>query len=218
MKLRITRRDALRASAAGSRGVAASGAAHALFEAGGGAILPAQLQSALRASVEHEASRLLTRAGLIESGATTTTARLLEGGAAKEIVSQSARAAGRQILRGVGAAAGAGAVIDGGWALVQAIGRVRRGVMTQRQAAAFVVREASTGAAATAAGATAAVLLVALTGGVAAPAIFLVGAAASVGAKVGLDRWLDGRPSPLEVQGTPAGALAEPSPSPSPIS
>ena len=65
--------------------------------------------------------------------------------------------------------------------------------MTQRQAAAYVVREASTGAAATAAGATAAVLLVALTGGVAAPAVFLVGAAASLGAKVGLDQWLGGR-------------------------
>jgi hypothetical protein len=217
MKFRITKRDALRASAAGSRGVAASGAAHALFEAGGGAILPAQLQSALRASVEHEASRLLTGVALIESGATTT-ARLLEGGAAKGIVSQSARAAGRQILRGIGAAAGAGAVIDGGWALVQAIGRVRRGVMTQRQAAGFVVREASTGAAATAAGATAAVLLVALTGGVAAPTIFLVGAAASVGAKVGLDRWLDGRPAPLEVKDAAEGPLAESPASPSPIS
>ena len=62
--------------------------------------------------------------------------------------------------------------------------------MTRREAATHVAREASTGAAATAAGATAAVLLVALTGGFAAPAVFDVGAAASVVANAVLDRWL----------------------------
>ena len=77
---------------------------------------------------------------------------------------------GDRILRSVGAAAGAGAAIDGGWALVHAVRSVRRGSMTQREAVVHVVREATTGAAATAAGASAAVLLVALTGGVAAPA------------------------------------------------
>jgi hypothetical protein len=93
----------------------------------------------------------------------------------------------------VGAAAGAGALIDGGWALVQVVGRVKRGVMTRRQAVGHVAREASTGAAATAAGTAAAVLVVALTGGIGAPAVFLVGAAASLGAKAGLDAWLAAR-------------------------
>jgi hypothetical protein len=191
MKLRITRRDAVRGGVAGAQGVAARAAAHALFEAGGRALLPAPVQSAVRVAVEREASRVLAGVGVLESGATTS-ARLLEGGAARA-AAQTVRAASRQVLRSVGAAAGAGAVVDGGWALVKAIRRVRRGSMTQRQAAAYVAREASTGAVATAAGATVAVLLVALTGGIAAPAVMLVGAVASVGAKAGLDRWLDGR-------------------------
>jgi hypothetical protein len=146
----------------------------------------------VRTAVEREASRVLAGVGVLESGATTS-ARLLEGGAARAAAMQTARAAGRQILRNVGTAAGAGALIDGGWALVQAVGRVRAGTMTQREAARHVAREAATGAAATAAGTTAAVLLVALTGGVAAPAVFVVGAAASLGAKAALDRWLHAR-------------------------
>jgi hypothetical protein len=200
MKFRVTRRDALRGSVAGTQGHAARCAAHALFEAGGRAVLPAPVQSAVRVAVEREASRVLAAVGVLESG-TTSAARMLEGGAARTVAGQTARAAGRQILRSVGAAAGAGAVIDGGWALVQAVRGVRRGSMTRREAAEHVAREAATGAVATAAGATAAVLLVALTGGVAAPAVFLVGAAASVGAKAGLDRWLHARlPGQVEVR------------------
>ncbi len=174
MRFRVTRRDAIRGSVAGTQGHAARVAAQALFEAGGSAVLPAQVQSAVRIVVEREASRVLAGIGLLESGATGA-ARMLEGGVGRTAAMQTARAAGRQILRSVGAAAGAGAVIDGGWALVQAVRGVRNGSMTQREAAKHVAREASTGAAATAAGATAAVLLVALTGGIAAPAVFLVG-------------------------------------------
>jgi hypothetical protein len=148
------------------------------------------VQSAVRVAIERESSRVLAAVGLLESGAAT---QMLESGAARAAAVQTVRAASRQILRSLGTAAGAGAVIDGGWALVQAVRRVRRGTMTHREAAALVAREAATGAAATAAGTTAAILLVALTGGVAAPAVFLVGAAASVGAKAGLDRWLDAR-------------------------
>jgi hypothetical protein len=189
MKFRVTGRDALRGTVAGTQGHVTRAAAQALFEAGGRTILPAPVQSAVRVAVEREASRVLAGVGLLESGAAAT-AQVVEGGAARAVAVQTARAAGRQVLRSVGAAAGVGAVIDGGWALVQAVRAVRRGSMTQREAAAHVAREATTGAAATAAGATAAVLLVALTGGVAAPAVFLVGAVASVGAKAGLDRWL----------------------------
>ena len=187
---RVTRRDALRGSVAGTQGHAARYAAQALFEAGGRAVLPAPVRSAVRVAVEREASRVLAAVGLLESGATRP---MLEGGAARAAAVQTARVAGRQILRSVGAAAGAGAVIDGGWALVQAVRRVRRGSMTQREAVTHVAREATTGAAATAAGTTAAIVLVALTGGVAAPAVFLVGAATAVGAKAGLDRWLAAR-------------------------
>lgn len=190
MRFRVTRRDALRGSVAGTQGHAARCAAKALFEAGGRTVLPVPVQSAVRAAIEREASRVLAAVGLLESGAAT---QMLEGGAARAAAVQTVRAAGRQILKSVGKAAGAGVVIDGGWALIQAARRVRHGSMTQREAAALVAREAATGAAATAAGTTAAILLVALTGGVAAPAVFFVGAAASVGAKAGLDRWLDAR-------------------------
>lgn len=192
MRFRVTRRDALRGSIAGTRGAAARGAAQALFEAGGRSVLPEAVQGAVRSAVERQASLALAGVGLLESGAATT-ARAIEGGAGRAMVLQTTRAAGRQILRGVGAAAGAGALLDGGWALVQAVRRVRGGTMTRREAAGYVVREASTGAAATAAGTLAAVALVAMTGGVAAPAVFLVGAAASVGAKAGLDQWLHAR-------------------------
>jgi hypothetical protein len=190
MVFRVTRHDAVRGVVAGARGVSARGAAQALFEAGGRSVLPAPVQSAVRSAVERQASIALAGAGLLESGAMRA-AQVLEGGGARAVAVQTARAAGRQIARSVGVAAGAGAVLDGAFALVHAVRGVRCGSMTRREATVHVVREASTGAAATAAGATAAVLLVALTGGVAAPAVFLVGAAASVGAKAGLDRWLN---------------------------
>ncbi len=204
MGFRLTRRDALRGSVAAAKGAAARGAAQVLFEAGGRSVLPAQVQGAVRWAVERQASLALAGAGLLESGATTT-ARTIEGGAGRTVVVLTTRAAGRQVLRSVGAAAGAGALLDGGWALFQAARGVRRGSMTRRQAAGHVVREASTGAAATAAGTAAAVLLIALTGGVAAPAVFLVAAATSVGAKAGLDRWLRPRDAgPIRVVFAPS--------------
>jgi hypothetical protein len=113
-----------------------------------------------------------------------------ESNAARAAAVQGARAAGRQVLRGVAASAGAGALVDGGWALVQAVRGVRAGHMTRRDAARHVAREAGTGAAATAAGTAAAAMLVAMTGGIATPAVFVVAAAASIGAKMGLDAWL----------------------------
>jgi hypothetical protein len=193
-------RDAMRSGVAGAEAVAARSAAHVLFEAGGRTVLPASLQRALRGAVESEASRVLTGltgAGLLESGAasaaSTAATQAAETTAVRVVAAQAVRAAGRQVLRRVGAAAGAGALIDGGWALFHAVGCVKRGAMTRRQAVQHVAREATTGAAATAAGTAAAVLVVALTGGVAAPAVFLVGAATSLGAKAGLDAWLAAR-------------------------
>jgi hypothetical protein len=189
--LLVTRLDALRGAAAGTEAVAVRGAAQALFEAGGRHVLPTTVQNAVRSAVESEASRLLVAdAGkrLLESGGAG--AALTEGGVLRAVAGQTVRRAARQLLRGVSAAAGAGALIDGGWALASAVRRMRAGKMTGRQAAVHVVREAGKGAAATAAGTAAAALLVALTGGIAAPAVFVVGGAASLGAKIGLDAWL----------------------------
>ena len=151
--LRIGRIDAVRAGIAGTRAVAVRAAAKTLFEAGGSRVLPAAVQRAVRGTIEREASRMLAAVGVVE--------RALEGGAGQAVAVQGARAAGRQILRGVSTAAAAGAVIDGGVALVQAIKRVRAGSMTRKEAATHVAREASTGAAATAAGTAAAAMLVA---------------------------------------------------------
>ena len=193
----ISRADAMRASVAGAKAVSVRSSAEVLFQAGGQRVLPAAVQTVVRGAVAREASRILGAKGLghavLEAGATTTSAGMVEVGAARAVASQAARAAGRQVLRAVSAAAAAGAVIDGGWALVQAVARVRKGAMTRREAAVHVAREATTGAAATAAGTAAAALLVGLTGGVAAPAIFVVGAAASLGTKAGLDAWLAAR-------------------------
>jgi len=187
----VTRRDAMRGAAAGTEAVALRGAAQALFEAGGRHVLPTTVQNAVRSAVESQASRvLMADAGkrLLESGGVA--GALAEGGIVRAVAGQTLRGAGRQLLRGVSAAAGAGALIDGGWALASAVRGMRAGNMTGRQATAHVAREAGKGAVATAAGTAAAAVLVALTGGVAAPAVFVVAGAASLGAKMGLDAWL----------------------------
>jgi hypothetical protein len=196
--LSFRRRDAVRGGIAGTEAVASRAAAQVLFEAGGRKILPAALQRALHGLLERETSRLVAGATMLEAGghapsAAAAVVRAAEGMAVRTVVVQTARAASRHVLRRVGAAAGAGALIDGGWALVYAGGRLKRGLMTPREAAVHVAREASTGAAATAAGTAAAVTVVALTGGVGAPAVFLVGAAAAIATKAGLDAWLSAR-------------------------
>jgi len=191
MRLRVRRVDALRSAIAGTAGASLRDAAEALFEAGGRKVLPLAVQRAVRSTVEQEAARLLTAGGLLQQSASAA-GRIAEGGAGavRATALHGARAAGRQILRSVGSAAAAGALVDGGWATVQAVARVRSGSMSQRDAVVHVAQEAGTGAAATAAGAATAALLVAMTGGVAAPAVFMVAAAATLGAKMGLDALL----------------------------
>src|SRR5580698_4812001 len=184
-RLQVTRVDAVRSAIAGSASSSLRGAAVALFEAGGRRVLPMAVQKAVRTAVEREASRVLTGTGLLPQGVSAA-GKLLEGNMARTVVMHGAKAAGRQVFRSLSAAAGAGALVDGGWALYQAVGQVRGGTMTRQEAARHVAREAGTGAASTVAGVAAATMLVAMTGGVAAPAVFLVGAAASLGAKAGL--------------------------------
>ena len=167
-------------------------AAAALFDAGGGALLPDAVQSAVRGVVERHAARVLGGSALLESNGSAA-GRALESPAVKAAAAQTASAAGRRILRTVGLAAGAGAAVDAAWALAHAVRLTRAGSLTRRQAVGHVVREAGTGAAATAAGTATAALLVALTGGVGAPAVFLVGAFTSAAAKAGLDAWLTTR-------------------------
>ena len=176
------RLDALRGAIAGSRAVAMGAAARALFDAGGRRLLHPTVQRAVRGAVEREASRVLSAVGVAS--------RAIETSPAPIVAVYGVRAAGRQLLRGVTGAAAAGALLDGGWALYRSIRQVRAGTMTRQQATLNVAREAGAGAAATAAGTAAAALLVTLTGGVASPAVFVVAAAASMGAKAGLDAWM----------------------------
>lgn len=194
--IRVTKRDALRAFFAGGQAVALRGAAHTLFEAGGRRVLPEVAQRAVRAAVEQETGKLLAGVAMLSEGAAAS-AKLLPSAAvsttAKLVGVQAARAAGMQVLRGMGRAAGVGALIDGAWGAAEAAYRYRKNTMTAGQACAHVAKEASTGAAATVAGAAAATLLVTMTGGLAVPAVFVVGAAASIGTKVGLNAWLASR-------------------------
>src|SRR5260221_6343013 len=133
--LRLTRRDAVRSAVAGSQGVAARSAAHALFAAGGRSVLPDAVQSAVRGAVESQASRLLVGVGLLEASASNPAARMLAGGTLRAAATQTVRVASRQILRSVSFAAGAGAVVHGGWAIARGIHRGRRGTMTRGEAA-----------------------------------------------------------------------------------
>ena len=95
----------------------------------------------------------------------------------------AARAAGKEILKGASKAAGLGLVIDGAVASVEAVVAVRSGSMDRKSAAEYVAKEAATGAVATGAGVLLGAGLVALTGGVAAPVVFAVGAIGSIGTK-----------------------------------
>jgi len=193
--IRVTKRDALRAMIAGARGVALRPIAQRLYELGGRAVLPPVAQGAIRGALETEATRLFAGAGLLVEGASVM--KSLPGRLASEttktVAATTAKAAGQQLLKGIGRAAGVGALIDGAWGAAEAGYRYKKGTMTARQAAVHVAKEAGTGAAATAAGAAAAALVVTMTGGVAIPAVFMVGAITSIGAKVGLTRWIGAR-------------------------
>ncbi len=193
----MSKRDALRAMFAGSRGVALRPVAQRLYTLGGNTVLPAAAQQAVRGALEHEATRLFTGVGILAESAAV---KAIGVGAPSAIASSApslaittARAAGQQMLRGIGRAAGIGALIDGAWGAAEAGYRFKKGTMTGRQAFVHIAKEASTGAAATAAGAAAAALIVTMTGGLAIPAVFMVGAVTSIGAKIGLTRLLASR-------------------------
>lgn len=203
--IRISKRDAVRAIFAGSRAVALRPIAQRLYELGGRTLLPAAAQQAVRGALESEATRLMMGAGVLVEGAAA--AKAMSAGAARapgalastttSLAATTARAAGQQMARGIGRAAGVGALIDGVWGAAEATYRFKKGTMTGREACVHVAKEAGTGAVATAAGAAAAAIVVTMTGGLAIPAVFMVGAVASIGTKVGLTRWLASRATPV---------------------
>lgn len=200
---------ALRAVMAGNAAANAIAASSALFEAGGKLVLNEGTRAAVRSAAEKGAESALAVAAGPLLGPAQALARkpvaLLAQGAktSKAIAPVAARAAGKELLKGAGKAAGIGFVIDGAVASVEAIAAVRSGKLDNKKAATYVATEAATGAIATGAGMLLGAGLVALTGGIAAPVVFAVGALGSIGTKRVLRKWTN-RPEKVEVRELPA--------------
>lgn len=174
--------DSLRASVAGNGAVAVSAASATLFDAAGKHVLDAGTRRAVQSIVARGATAALAAeapfvaAGQVVQSFTTRELATVAAG-------QAARVAAREVLRGAGRAAGVGFVIDGAFASVEAIVAVRSGGADRVKAVGHVAKEAISGALATGAGVLVGAGLVALTGGVATPVVFAVGALSSIGVK-----------------------------------
>lgn len=188
--------DALRAVVAGSGAARMMASSVALFEAGGKLVLDDGARQVLRSAAERSAEGALALAAGPLVGPASMIAKkpigllVSAGRAAKETAPLAARAAGRELLRGAGKAAGIGLVVDGAVAGVEAVVAIRNGAMDRKDAVGYVAKEAATGAVATGAGVLLGAGLVALTGGVAAPVVFAVGALGSIGTKRLLRRFV----------------------------
>lgn len=194
----------LRAAIAGGEAAKLILSSKVLFEAGGKRVLSEGAQLAVREVAERGAARaiamatspILASAGSLaakpviaitgKAGATLGLKSSVSGAAsamAKGAGKQAMRVAGTQVLKGAGKAAGIGFVLDGAIAGVEAIVAVRNGSADRRTAAIHVAKEATTGAIATGAGVLLGASIVALTGGLATPVVFAVGALGSIGTK-----------------------------------
>jgi hypothetical protein len=205
----MTIADSLRAAIAGGEAAKVLASSAVLFEAGGKHVLSESAQKAVRAVAEKGATRAIaiatgpvlesagalagkplaalgaslgTKAGTAlgaKAAMATNASKALAKGAGKHAI----RVAGKEVFKGVGKAAGIGFVIDGAVASVEAIVAVRNGSSDKTSAVKHVAKEATTGAIATGAGVLLGAGLVALTGGIAAPVVFAVGALGSIGTK-----------------------------------
>ncbi len=197
--------DSLRAAIAGGEAARLLGTSARFFEAGGKNVLSAGAQKVVREVAERGASGaiLMATAPVLETatglakgmngakavlklGSKSSRGATLALGAGK----QAMRAASKEILKGAGKAAGIGFLIDGAVASLEAVIAVRNGSSDKTTAVKYVAKEATTGAMATGAGVLLGATLVALTGGVAAPVVFAVGAVGSIGTKRLLRRWV----------------------------
>lgn len=210
--------NALRAVVAGKGAARVIASSVALFEAGGKHVLDEGARSMVRAAAEKGAESALAMAagpllGPAAMLAKRPVAMLAQSAkAARTVAPIAARTAGRELMKGAGKAAGVGFVIDGAVAGVEAVVAMRNGSMTQERAVRYVVREAATGALATGAGVLLGASLVALTGGIAAPVVFAVGALGATGAKRLLRRLTERRPvlEVREVSAVPSGGDIQP--------
>jgi len=186
--------DSLRAAIAGGQAAKVLAASSALFEAGGKHILSDATKSAVRTVAEKSAEKAIAMAaGPLFEPVKTLGAKplaLLKGSGgvlAKEstrvVGKAAARVAAKEVFKGAGRAAGIGFAIDGAVATIEAVSAVRNGSADRASAARYVAVEATTGAIATGAGVLLGAGLVAVTGGIAAPVVFAVGALGSIGTK-----------------------------------
>ncbi len=187
--------DSIRAAIAGGQAARVLAASAALFEAGGKHLLSDATRSAVRTVAEKGAEKAIALAAgpILEpvkalSGKPLVPSLLRGGGSlAKEttraVGKGAAKLAAKEVMKGVGRAAGIGLVVDGAVASIEAISAVRNGSADKKQAVRYVAIEAATGAVATGAGVLLGAGLVAVTGGIAAPVVFVVGALGSIGTK-----------------------------------
>ncbi len=173
--------EVLRAGIAGGEAVVVRNAAEVLFAAGGHKVLSEGSQRVLREVAVKAVGRTL------EAG--RSAAQLASVVVTKEV----AKSAGREVVKGVGRAAALGLAFDAVIGTVEGVVAYRGGKKTAREAIVHAGTEAGTGALASAGGVIAAAALISLTGGLAAPVVFGVGAATSIGLKLGLSSLLRGR-------------------------
>jgi hypothetical protein len=191
--------DALRAVIAGGGAAKAIASSLTLFEAGGKLLLDEGTRSLVRGAAERGAeSALQLAAGPLLGPAHAALKKPIavlanSGKTARTLGPAVVRTAGKEILKGAGKAAGIGLVIDGAIASVEAVVALRNGALDKKAAASYVATEAATGALATGAGVLLGASLVALTGGVATPVVFAVGALGSIGTKRALRRLTEKR-------------------------
>jgi hypothetical protein len=213
-------RDTIMGSVAGSGAVAVREVAEALFTAAGKELLSEGSRQTLQRAVVQQsglvvdafaselslgaraAAKLLGEQSAAQGGAVmvheaakqagTAALTVVAPSAGKALAQGAMKAAGREVLKGAVKAAGIGLVIDGAFAGYEGIRAYRRGEMTKKEAIVHTAKEASTGAVATGVGVLLAAGLVAVTGGMAAPVVFAVGASGAIGAKEILRRLVDG--------------------------
>jgi len=211
-------RNLIRAKLAGDAAVLVSLSAVRVFSAGGRRLLGEGTQRAIQASVARAGEQLLSAATpvslqrflTVPAEAMGTAGRLAAQALPSTATAESAvlagaksgfklqklqpisraviRSASRDVLRGASRAAAFGLVIDGAIGGVEGYLAYRRGRLTRGEAFMHAGKEAVSGALATGTGVVLAGVAVALTGAMAGPAVFVIGAGGAIAAKHALNR------------------------------
>jgi len=177
-------RDLVMGALAGQAALAARTAARTLYDAGGRDVLPDVAQTGLQTVLTRTAAEAV--AASAPALLTDAAARVGAAEVASVAAVATARAAGTQIARTAARAGLIGLVVDAAFGAAEGVIAYRRGTMTGKQACVHATVEAGTGAASTSVGVLVAAGAVALTGGLAAPAVMAIGTGTALAAKLGL--------------------------------